>query len=153
MSAKQIEMWVSHIGQTYDVLVSKGVIPTRSLTELYPGREHLTLHVQSGIELSFRAGDKCFETLYISLLEGTPGVSVYKGELPKPFIRVMTQESVRSSFGIPKESKSPVKLPKPIGMTGGWDLYDLDSIANRKVKVMFQYTAALAVDSLVFTVF
>lgn len=151
MNSAIIESWIKNIGRPYDALVSEGVIPNQPLTELYPGRDWLTLDVENGVELSFWAENKCFESLYFALLESTPGVIVYEGELPKPFARVMTQSGVHATFGKPNESKGPIKMPKPIGMTGGWDAYILDPVSHPNVKVVFQYAASMAVKTLVFT--
>ena len=151
MDAEIIQRWIRNLGRTYDALVADGTIPNRPLTELYEGRDWLTLHVEDGIELSFWSETKRFETLYIGLLKSTPSTTVYGGELPKPFVPGMTRSSVYASFGEPMESKGPIKMPAPLGQTGGWDAYRLDPATQPNRKVVFQYTQSLTVKTLVFS--
>lgn len=151
MDAKTIERWIKNLGQTYDTLVAKGVIPNQPLQELYPDRDLLDIIIAPGLSMSFWAETKRFETLFITLLKTTPSTAEYKGELPKPFAPVMSQSEVRANFGEPMVSKGPVKMPQPMGMTGGWDAYRLDPVTHPNTKVVFQYTATLAVNTLVFS--
>ncbi len=151
MDAKTIERWIKNLGGRYDVLVAEGVIPNQPLQELYPGRDLLDIIIAPGLSMSFWAQTKRFETLFITLLKTTPSTTEYKGELPKPFAPVMSRSEVRANFGEPMASKGPVKMPQPMGMTGGWDAYRLDPVTHPNVKVVFQYTATLTVNTLVFS--
>lgn len=151
MDAKTIEHWIKSLGRRYDVLVAEGVIPNQPLQELYPGRDLLDIIIAPGLSMSFWAETKRFETLFITLLKTTPSTTEYKGELPKPFAPVMSQSEVRANFGEPMASKGPVKMPQPMGMTGGWDAYWLDPVTHPNIKVVFQYTATLTVNTLVFS--
>jgi hypothetical protein len=101
--------------------------------------------------MSFWAETKRFETLFITLLKTTPSTAAYQGELPKPFSTVTRQSDVRVHFGEPMASKGPVKMPQPMGLTGGWDAYFLDPITHPNKKVVFQYTATGEVNTLVFS--
>lgn len=150
MDAKTIERWISNLGRPYGTLVAEGVIPNLPLKELYKGRDWLDIEPEDGLELSFWAGTKCLETLYITLLKTTPSTVEYKGELPKPFAPVMAQSGVRATFGEPIESKGPMKLPN-IGMVGGFDAYTLDPATHPNMKVSFQYTITMQVKTLVFS--
>ncbi len=151
MDATTIEHWIKKLGQLYDALVAEGNIPNQSLDELYPGRDWLTILPASGLELSFWAETQRFEKLFITLLDAMPGVPVYKGELPKPYTSEMTQSDVHALFTTPLELKGPIKMPQPMGQTGGWESYRLDPAKHPNIKVVFQYTAAMQVKTLVFT--
>jgi hypothetical protein len=80
-----------------------------------------------------------------------PGINVYEGELPKPYISMMTQSDVRNLFGESLEFRGPIKMPGPMGQTGGWESYPLDPAVYPGKKVVFQYTATMEVKTLVFT--
>lgn len=151
MDAKTIERWIKSLGRSYDALVADGVIPNQPLQELYEGRDRLHIEPEPGLALSFWAGTKRLETLFITLVKTTPSTIEYKGELPKPFISAMTKSGVHSNFGEPMESKGPVKMPQPMGMTGGWDSYRLDPVTHPNIKLIFKYTATMQVKTLVFT--
>lgn len=150
MSATNIETLVSCLGQTYGTMLSRGVVSNQPLSELYKGRERLALKVTDGIELSFFADSKVLERVLITLEASMPGVAVYNGELPKPFAKSMTQAGVRATFGNPVESRGPIKMPKPLGQTGGWDAYPLDTNRATGVRVIFSYSASLLVQTLAF---
>lgn len=150
MSTAKIEMLVSCLGQTHETMISKGIIPSQPLSELYKGRERLALRAMDGIELSFFADSRVLERVLITLDASMPDLDVYNGELPKPFANPMTQASVRANFGNPAESKGPMKMPKPLGQTGGWDAYLLDTDSGKKTKVYFSYSAPLMVQTLAF---
>lgn len=151
MDAATIERWIKSLGRPYGALTADGVIPNQPLQELYEGRDRLHIEPEPGLSLSFWAETKRLETLFITLVKTTPSTLEYKGELPKPFISTMTQSGVRSNFGEPMESKGPVKMPQPMGMTGGWDAYQLDSVTHPNIKLVFKYTTTMQVKTLVFT--
>jgi hypothetical protein len=150
MNAKIIEGWIKSLGQPYDTLVVKGLIPSQPLQELYKGRDWLDIEPASGLELSFWAQTKRFERLFITLLSTVEGCTEYKGELPKPFAPVMSQPGVRATFGEPMESQGLTKLPLNT-MVGGFDAYRLDPDTHPNMKVSFQYTTTMQVKTLVFS--
>lgn len=151
MNDMNIEEAISSLGRNYDDLVSLGVINGQPLKELYPGRDNLHLNPKPGISLSFWAESKRFEALFVTLKKTTPSTVEYKGCLPEPFTIEMTQSDVHANFGEPMESRGPIKMPEPMGQTGGWESYALDSTVYPGKKVVFQYTAAMEVKTLVFT--
>ncbi|MDR9863568.1 MULTISPECIES: DUF6392 family protein [Pseudomonas] len=151
MDAATIERWILSLGRPYDAMVAEGVIPNMPLQQLYKGRDWLDIEPEDGLELSFWAETKRLEAVYITLLKTTPSTVPYQGELPKPFVPAMSQAQVRANFCEPMDSKGPIKMPQPMGMTGGWDAYRLDPASHPNIKVAFQYTASLMVDTLVFT--
>lgn len=151
MSISRIENWINNLGQEYDALITRNIIQNQPLMELYPGRDRLHLEPEIGIGLSFWAETKRFEALFITLLKSTPSTVEYKGELPKPYSIEMIQSDVHAIFGEPFESKGPIKMPQPMGQTGGWESYRLDPATHPNIKVVFQYTATMQVKTLVFT--
>lgn len=151
MDAMTIESWIKRLGQPYDVLVAEGNIPNQPLEELYPGRDWVDIEPAPGLELSFWAETRNLERVFITFLATMPGVTVYTGKVPKPYTSEMTQSDVRAIFGAPMEFKGPIKMPQPMGQTGGWESYHLDPATYPNVKVVFQYTAAMKVKTLVFS--
>ncbi|MOA39811.1 hypothetical protein D3C78_1616190 [compost metagenome] len=121
------------------------------MIELYPGRDLLYLEPETGISLSFLGKTKRFEALFVTLLKSTPSTTEYKGELPEPYSAGMNQSDVHTILGMPFEAKGPIKMPQPMGQTGGWEAYRLDPEKHPNVKVVFQYTATMQVKTLVFT--
>ncbi len=150
MDAKTIERWIKSLGLPYSTLIAQGIIPDRPLTELYKGRDWLTLKPEKGVELSFRAETQCFERLFITLIQTVEDQTVYHGALPQPLALNMTQSGVRTDFGPPSETSGPRKIPT-IGMVGGHDAYPLDTATHPRGQVMFQYTADMRVKTLFFT--
>ncbi|AZE70138.1 MULTISPECIES: DUF6392 family protein [Pseudomonas] len=151
MNAKTIEGWIRSLGRRYDVLIAEGLIPNQPLQELYEGRDRLHLEPALGLSLSFWAETKRLETLFITLIKSTPSTVEYKGELPKPLASTMTKSDIRSHFGVPIESSAPVKMPQPVGMTGGWDAYRLDPSTYPNIKLICKYSPTFQVKALVFT--
>ncbi len=152
MDAKSIENWIKNLGQPYDALILKGLIPNQPLQELYEGRDWLYIEPAPGLELSFWAQTKRLETLHVVLLKSKiiKGMSEYMGELPEPFLSVMSQSNVRAIFGEPMESKGPIKLPLNT-MIGGWDAYWLNPSTHPKIKLIFTYAETMQVKTLSFT--
>ncbi|WP_294737284.1 DUF6392 family protein [uncultured Pseudomonas sp.] len=151
MDVVTIECWIKNLGRPFADLVCEGVVPGMPLQELYPGRDLLDVIIAPGLSMSFWAENKRFETLFITLLKTTPSTAAYQGELPKPFSTVTRQSDVRAHFGEPMASKGPIKMPRPMGLTGGWDAYLLNPITHPNKKVVFQYTAMGEVNTLVFS--
>ena len=79
-----------------------------------------------------------------------PSAVEYSGELPGRLVTEMNQEWVRNEFGTPKSTHGPVKLPQPIGLTGGWDIYPFDTSLLPGVDLVFKYTGDGWVKHLVF---
>ncbi|WP_312703375.1 DUF6392 family protein [Stutzerimonas nitrititolerans] len=150
MDAATITRWIKNLGRPYDALVAEEGIPNRPLTELYKGRDWLTLKPGNGLELSFWIETKRLESIYITLIQTVDDQPVYQGELPQSFALEMDQASVRRTFGQPRESKGPMKLPNLPPM-GGYDVCTLDAATHPNVQAMFQYTADMKVDTLIFT--
>ncbi|KHK63118.1 DUF6392 family protein [Pseudomonas frederiksbergensis] len=151
MNVFEFEVLIERIGTSHEVLVGQGVLPDQTLTEMYEGRDRLELELEPGIELEFWRETRRFETLFVTLMRTIPSMSKYEGELPIPYMLEMTQSDVHAIFGEPMASKGPIKMPVPIGMTGGWDSYPLDPELYPGKKVVFQYTQDMRVKTLVFT--
>jgi hypothetical protein len=151
MDAIKVVELIEGVGRTHESLLASGIIPVQSLTELYPGCDRLDLEVEDGIELTFWYETKVLDSLFVTLVETMPTMVKYEGELPDPYRLLMTQSDVHAFFGEPMESKGPIKMPEPMGQTGGWESYPLDPAVYPGKKVVFQYTAAMEVKTLVFT--
>lgn len=151
MSAVTIEAWIKALGKNYDELLAQGVHFKRPPKALYPDCDLVDMAPEVGISLTFWAGTKRLETLFVTLKKSTPSTVEYKGELPAPYESEMTQSDVHALFGEPMESTGPIKMPQPMGQTGGWESYPLDPAIYPGKKVVFQYTAAMEVKTLVFT--
>ncbi|MHA6235712.1 DUF6392 family protein [Pseudomonas fluorescens group sp. PF-69] len=151
MDAAKVMELIAGVGRTYKSLMASGIIPAQSLVELYPGSNRLDLEVEDGVELTFWYETKVLDSLFFTLKETMPTTVRYKGDLPAPYRMAMTQSDVHALFGQPMESRGPIKMPEPMGQTGGWESYLLDPVVFPGKKVVFQYTAAMEVKTLVFT--
>ncbi|WP_339492142.1 DUF6392 family protein [Pseudomonas sp. EA_15y_Pfl2_R67] len=151
MKPFELEVLIERVGSQYEVLVDEGILPDQPLAEMFEGDDQLWLEPESGIDLKFWRETRRLETLFISLIQTTPSTKEYKGELPAPYVSKMTQSDVHTIFGEPMASKGPIKMPVPIGMTGGWDSYPLDPERYPGKKIVFKYTEDMRVDTLVFT--
>lgn len=151
MSEYKIQNLIRCLGDDFFSLVEREVIPARPLKELYPGRDVLSMSLEPGLSLDFWAETMRLETVFITLIKTIPSTFVYQGELLEPFSFDLSQVDVRSLLGEPFQYGGAVELPKPIGRKGGWDAYRMDENSYPNVKVQFQYTADLKVNTLVFT--
>jgi hypothetical protein len=151
MKASELELLIECIGSPHEALVKQGIIPDLALTEMYEGRDRLGLDPEPGIELDFWRETGRFERLFVTLIRTTPSTTKYNGELPMPYVSEMTQSNVHAIFGEPMASKGPIKMPVPIGMTGGWESYLLGQERYPSKKIVFKYTEDMKVNTLVFT--
>lgn len=151
MNALKIEELIKNLGQTYEDLLLKSLIPDEELIEIFPGVDELYIQPEEGVEMSFWAETERFESLYITLLKTPISTIEYRGELPAPYSLNMTQSTAHALFGEPFESSGPTKLPEPTGKTGGWESYRLDPVLYPNSKVGFRYLTSMNVNTLVFT--
>jgi len=151
MNAEKIESWIKNLGSNYDDLIAQGLFFDTAPEALYPDADLLDMDLDAGVSLTFWAETKRLETLFVTLKKMMPELIEYKGELPSPYVLEMTQSDVHKIFGEPMESRGPIKMPQPMGQTGGWESYPLDPAVYPGKKVVFQYTAAMEVKTLVFT--
>lgn len=152
MSITTINQWVKNLGASYEELVSRDFIAKDQLLEaLYPDCDLLDMVLEAGLSLTFWADTKRLETLFVTLIKTTPSTIEYEGDLPAPYRSAMTQSDVHAVFGNPTESRGPIRMPEPMGQTGGWESFLLDSSIYPGKKVVFQYTADMRVKTLVFT--
>lgn len=150
MDAKTIEYWMKSLGRHYEALVAEGAIPDTPLSELYTGRDLLTLKPGNGLELIFWAQTMRLETLNIVLLTTMEGMTSYEGELPTPFLPVMDRSSVRAAFGPPMASKGFTRLPLNTSI-GGCDAYLPGPGTALNTKLILTYADTLQVKTLTFT--
>ena len=151
MSATIIEDCIKALGKTYETLLSQSFISSAEPWKTFHDDDEFSLKIEDGLSLTFHETTRKLESIFITLVKTTPSTVVYKGELPKPFASKMRQTEVRTNFGESMTSKGPVKMPLPMGMTGGWDSYRLDPITHPNIKVVFHYTAELTVSTLIFS--
>lgn len=151
MKKVELEELIGSIGSSHETLISRGLLPDWQLIEMYEGRDRLGFKPELGINMDFWRETKKLETLFITLRKTTPSTFAYQGELPAPYVREMTQADVHAIFGEPMVSKGPIKMPLPIGQTGGWESYQLDPERYFGKKVVFQYGVDMKVNTLVFT--
>lgn len=152
MNAATIEDYIKALGKTFESLLSQMVLPPLAKPwKVFDEDDQFSLNIEDGLSLTFNENTRRLESVFITLLKTTPSTVEYKGELPKPFAPVMSQSEVHANFGKPMASKGPIKMPQPMGQTGGWDAYRLNPASHPNTKVVLQYTAALAVNTLVFS--
>ncbi|KWT11714.1 DUF6392 family protein [Pseudomonas tremae] len=151
MSALMIETWISNLGRTYGELVSKSLVHDDGLIELFPGIDELYLEPQLGLSMSFWAETERLESICITLLKSTPSTVAYTGELPAPYRQLTHQTTVRALLGEPLESSGPVKLPEPMGITGGWEYYSLSPETYPNTRLQIQYLESMDVNAIVFS--
>ena len=143
MSANLIIDLVKALGRTHQELVMSGLIQDKPLIPLCEESENedLIYEPTPGISLWFWAETKRLERIAITLKAQSRRELVYAGELPLPFTKNMDQPSVHAKLGVPDRSMGPAKLPKPIGVTGGWDAYRLDSSLHHNAEIAIQFSA------------
>ncbi|WP_095102014.1 DUF6392 family protein [Pseudomonas sp. Irchel 3A5] len=147
MSASKIKSWINSLGQTHEYLMSESLVSDDEFLELFPGDDELYLEPQVGISMSFRAG---FQGLCITLRKSTPSTVEYTGELPRPYSLRMNQSDVHALLGKPMDSSGPVRMPQPMGQTGGWESYQSHSEINPNIRICFEYLESMEVSAIVF---
>lgn len=152
MNANKLINLVKSLGRTYRELVQEGLVRDEALRPLFKEGENedLIQTAEPGIELWFWAHTERLERITITLTAQFEGEHVYKGELPLPFTHKMDQPGIHAKLGTPDDSKGPVKLPLPIGMTGGWDAYRLDRSLHHNAEVAIQFLADKSVAGMAF---
>lgn len=153
MDAEKINRLASFLGRTYDELLIEQLVGAESIKPLFENSQN-SYFIQKpapGVELWFWAETMRLERIVFCLVAIATDEPSYKGELPAPFSLVMNLESIRSTFGEPHEFQGPVRLPLPIGVTGGWDSYRLSLQFHPNAKVAAQYLPNKSVCGLAFT--
>jgi len=151
MSALTIQSWTKNLGQTHEYLLSESLIPDNELIELFAGDDQVYLEPEKGISMTFWDETGRLESFAITLMKVVPGDSEYRGELPFPYELNMNKSKIRDLFGDPFQSSGPVKMPHPVGRTGGWDGYKLDQSLYPNTKVVFHYHESTQVDYVAFS--
>lgn len=154
MDANRIISLIKALGRTHEELVANELIQSEPMEPLFKeGKNEDLIHEPAlGISLWFWAETKRLEQIAITLKAQSRHELVYTGELPLPFTKNMDQPSVHAKLGVPDRSMGPAKLPKPIGITGGWDAYRLDSSLHHNAEVAIQFMADKSVSGLAFRV-
>ncbi|MCQ9425754.1 DUF6392 family protein [Pseudomonas sp. LJDD11] len=151
MNITQVQGLLSSLGKQSDAIHVEGVHTQGPLLEMFEGDDVLSITPAPGIAMSFRSVGKVFDTLVFRLLKTYPEQVVYTGALPKPFKVAMSKAEVHELLGQPLEATGPIKMPDPLGQTGGWEAFALGHEKYPGVKVVVQYNASLDVFGLVFS--
>lgn len=150
MKLPELEALIGLLGKSHVDLIAMNVVPDAPLFQIFPESEIFFFEPEEGIGMNFSPEEKIYTRLFITLKESTPSTIEYEGELPSRLAMDMDKTSVHEAFGVPKSSHGPVKLPNPVGWTGGWDIYDFDLDNFPHVDLIFNYRADTMVQNLVF---
>ncbi len=150
MKIEEIEKILGLLGKNRAELVVAGAITDEPLLNIFPEAENSYLEPEDGVEMTFSPEDEIFTKLILMLKETTPSTLEYEGALPGKLRKDMSQEWVHETFGVPKETHGPIRLPHPTGWTGGWDTYDYDASLFPGVALVFKYKSDLEVETLIF---
>lgn len=151
MSAQLIEAWISVLGVGHDELLKRSLISGDDFIEIFPDDNELYLEPLIGISMSFWAETERFEALHITLLKSTPSTVEYTGSLPEPYSLRMDQAKAHAILGKPLEYSGPIRMPEPMGQTGGWESYALDPSIYPNVRLHLQYLESMEVSAIVFS--
>ncbi|MGZ9666960.1 DUF6392 family protein [Pseudomonas sp. GNP014] len=152
MNIATIDRLIRSLGEKFDVLLAAGVLSEKhELKSVFSESAFLNVSIQAGASLTFWAETKKLESIFLRLKKTTPSTVEYEGPLPPPYKHDMSQLDVHSIFGKPVEVGGPVRMPEPLGQTGGWESFLLDQDIYPGKQVVFQYTAEMKVSTLVFT--
>ena len=151
MDTTTIEGYIKALGKTYESLISQGFFPSAKPWKIFDDDDQFSLNIENGLSLTFHEDTRKLESVFITLIKTTPSTAEYKGHLPRPFVSKMNQSEVHANFGEPMASKGQVKMPQPMGMTGGWDAYRLDPATHPNTKLIFTYAETMQVKTLTFT--
>ncbi|QBF24349.1 hypothetical protein EXN22_01135 [Pseudomonas tructae] len=142
-----VHEWIARLGTHRDELVDQGILPDRPLDYLFYGHDTLSVVVEPGLELGFSASPEVLSCIHVTILSTLSNELPYSGELPERLQDVLTQKAVGRA---PYRSQPAVRMPLPLGETGGWDAFIYDGTRSPSVSVMLQYTNDLNVCDMAF---
>ncbi|MBC3411127.1 hypothetical protein HU720_07405 [Pseudomonas sp. SWRI51] len=151
MGVLKLDTYLGRLGRSYDELVMEGLLPPNSLQEIYDGSLTAFYEPDAGIELEFWAQSRTFEKLHITLAPDAASSEVFEGKVEKPFGNCSVREEVLQVHGEPATSKGPFEMPRPLGESGGWDIYCLKALGYEGVNVVFKYDVGLNVVGFTFS--
>lgn len=151
MNADKITLWIDYLGKTHTQLLADSAISDEQLIELFPGIDELYLEPETGVAMTFRRDGMRYKALTITLQKTTPSTREYAGNLPSPYSLRMSQSDVHRLLGEPSEYSGPVRMPEPVGQTGGWEYYHLDPEIYPNHRIQFQYLESMEVKAIVFS--
>ncbi len=125
MKRVELEELIRSIGSSHETLISRGLLPDWPLSEMYEGRDRLGFKPELGINMDFWRVTKNLKPFSLRSENHTFNICI-SGRASRPYVREMTKTDVHAIFGEPMISKGPIKMPLPIGQTGGWESYQLD---------------------------
>ncbi|MEB6588203.1 MULTISPECIES: DUF6392 family protein [Pseudomonas] len=144
----EVERWLGSIGKSYAELLDQGLEPNLRFIRLYPGATELYLEPYPGVSWRFDAHTKILQAIIVTLIRRVEPQPEFEGHLSQPY-GCLDKPSVREAWGHPVNSRGPLKMPQPIGKTGGWDIYRLSSQGFENVELVYQYNVDLKVSGVV----
>ncbi|MBO9548974.1 hypothetical protein [Pseudomonas sp.] len=143
-----VERWLSSIGKSHAELLERGLEPTLRFIKLYSGATEVYLEPDPGISWRFDAETKILQAIIVTLIRRVDPQPEFEGVLSQPY-GCLDKHAVREIWGHPLSSRGPLKMPRPIGEAGGWDMYELSSQGFEGVELVYQYTIDLKVSGIV----
>ncbi|PVZ13809.1 MULTISPECIES: DUF6392 family protein [unclassified Pseudomonas] len=150
MNAFDLERLIKGLGETQSELASAGLVRTNDLIKYSPDDDFFYLEPDLGLELSFSAESGKFVELHVVLSSVLPNIAAYTGELPRPFGTPLSRERLQVLLGDALLYTGPITLPKPIGATGGTEVFQERGIYGDDIYIYVSYRRDMAISKLTF---
>lgn len=150
MNRTTVDTWIERIGHSHASLVTLGHLPNIPLKFIFLGQESETATPLPGLELEFSTEPLILKCVHVNVIRTIPQDQIYQGTLPDRLQGLATRKEVTERFGPSPMSQPPLRLPSPLGDTGGWDVFTWENTNNAPTFVMFQYNTELQVCDLAF---
>lgn len=150
MNQSIIDFWIERLGHPHASLVTLGHFPDIPLEVVFMGQESETATPQPGLELEFSTEPLILKCVHVNVIRTIPQDQPYQGTLPGRLQGLTTRKEVTERFGPSSMSQPPLRMPSPLGDTGGWDVFAWENTNNVPTFVMFQYNTELQVCDLAF---
>jgi hypothetical protein len=146
-----VNQWLIKLRKNYSELVEDGLDPELRRLRLFSGDDEFYLEPSTGVTYVFDAKGKVLKAVQVCMIKRVEEQPEFDGFLSMPY-GCLTQEVVRENWNNPVRSSGPVRLPSPIGQTGGWEIYSLASVGHENTEVIYQYTSDFKVSGVVLRV-
>ncbi|WP_152645381.1 hypothetical protein [Pseudomonas sp. 10-1B] len=150
MSQSTLEAWIERLGQQHSTLVANNDLSASPLAFVFIGQESETATPLPGLELEFSAGPLVLECVHVNLISRICQEQTYQGMLPDRLQGLSTRTEARDRLGPRRSSQPPLRMPLPLGDTGGWDVFAWKNTNNAPISIMCQYNTKLQVCDLAF---
>lgn len=151
MKYQKLDELIKSLGKNYETLQAEGLANEEEPEGMFVDDDELYLELEAGLTMTFFAETGAFEHLHIARIKTSSLPHTYNGQLPAPYDRAINQSAVHELLGEPLYYSGPVKLPKPVGQTGGYEYYALDPEIYPNTRVQFQYLESMDVKTVVFS--